>query len=71
MSAQEIIAELSKLPPEELRLVRERISQLEAIAPGNDAFLGAVIKTSKGRPHWPSDYALNHGYYVAGEPKKG
>jgi len=33
-------------------------------------FLAAVLKTAKPRPHWPKDYALNHGHYVSGEPKK-
>jgi hypothetical protein len=35
-----------------------------------DPFLAAVRKTAKSRPHWPKDYALNHGHYVGGEPKK-
>ena len=36
----------------------------------NDPFIQAVLKSSKPRPHWPKDYALNHGHYVSGEPKK-
>jgi len=36
----------------------------------NDSFLRAVEKTAKPRPHWPRDYALNHGHYMSGEPKK-
>jgi hypothetical protein len=36
----------------------------------NDPFIQAVLKTAKPRPHWPKDYALNHGHYVSGEPKK-
>jgi hypothetical protein len=35
-----------------------------------DPFLVAVRKVTKPRPHWPKDYALNHGHYVSGEPKK-
>ena len=35
-----------------------------------DPFLAAVEKLAKPRPHWPNDYALNHGHYVSGEPKK-
>ncbi len=75
MSAQEIIAELSKLRADELRMVREKLAELEA-GNGNDTgsaqdpFLQAVRGTVKPRRHWPSDYALNHGHYVSGEPKK-
>ena len=36
----------------------------------NDPFIQAVLKSAKPRPHWPKDYALNHGHYVSGEPKK-
>ena len=38
--------------------------------PEEDPFLAAVRKVAKPRPHWPKDYALNHGHYVSGEPKK-
>ena len=38
--------------------------------PQGDPFLEAVTKTAKPRPHWPKDYALNHGHYVSGEPRK-
>jgi hypothetical protein len=31
----------------------------------------AVIKgLAKPRPHLPKDFALNHGHYVRGEPRK-
>ncbi len=75
MSAQEIIAELARLHPDELRLVRERLSELDAAtAPEaplhEDSFLQVVQKTARVRPDWPDDFALNHGYYVSGEPKK-
>jgi hypothetical protein len=32
--------------------------------------VAAVEKLSKPRPHLPIDYALNHGHYIRGEPKK-
>ena len=38
--------------------------------PEQDPFLQAILKAAKPRPHWPKDYALNHGHYVSGEPKK-
>jgi hypothetical protein len=40
------------------------------VRPHDDPFLAAVLKAAKPRPHWPKDYALNHGHYVSGEPKK-
>lgn len=36
----------------------------------DDPFLATIEKIAKPRPHWPADYALNHGHYVSGEPKK-
>jgi hypothetical protein len=36
----------------------------------DDPFLAAVERLAKPRPHLPRDYALNHGHYVRGEPKK-
>jgi hypothetical protein len=49
-------------------------AEVEVLAPETrqeqDPFLQAVAKTAKPRPHWPKDYALNHGHYVSGEPKK-
>ena len=35
-----------------------------------DPLVAAVEKLAKPRPHLPKDYALNHGHYVNGEPKK-
>jgi hypothetical protein len=40
------------------------------LAPEDDPFLAAVLKTAKSRPHWPKDYALNPGHYVSGESTK-
>ncbi len=46
-----------------------RIEPVE-LDPKDDAFLATVLKVAKPRPHWPDDYALNHGHYVGGETKK-
>jgi hypothetical protein len=35
-----------------------------------DPLVAAVAKLAKPRPHLPADYALNHGHYVSGEPRK-
>ena len=39
---------------------------LPATAPD---FLRSVLELAKPRD-WPEDYALNHGHYAKGEPKK-
>ena len=36
---------------------------------GNNAFVEGILKLAKPRD-WPEDFALNHGYYVKGHPKK-
>ncbi len=87
MSAQEIIAELPKLKPEEFRLLKAKIdglartqrrtlgdASLEVAGtaeglPTAPAFLGRVLERAKPRD-WPADYALNHGHYTKGEPKR-
>ena len=40
------------------------------LLPEDDPFIAAILKLAKPRPHWPKDYALNHGHYTRGEPKK-
>jgi hypothetical protein len=40
------------------------------LTPEEDPFLAAVLAVRKPRPHLPKDYALNHGHYLNGEPKK-
>jgi hypothetical protein len=35
-----------------------------------DPFLATVERLARPRPHLPHDYALNHGHYRRGEPKK-
>ena len=36
----------------------------------DDPLVATVEKLAKPRPHLPADYALNHGHYVSGEPKR-
>jgi hypothetical protein len=40
------------------------------LLPEGDPFLQTIQKIAKPRPHWPKDFALNHGHYTRGEPKK-
>jgi hypothetical protein len=36
----------------------------------DDPLVAAVERLAKPRPHLPKDYALNHGHYLRGEPKR-
>jgi hypothetical protein len=59
------------LPPEvELPEGAEVDVTPREVVVGDDPFLALVEKLAKPRPHLPADYALNHGHYVRGEPKK-
>lgn len=59
------------LPPE-IKLPEGTEVTVEArnLPQENDPFIQAVLESARPRPHWPKDYALNHGHYVSGEPKK-
>jgi hypothetical protein len=59
------------LPPE-AELPNGTEVEVIVAKPGSkqDPFLAAVEKAAKPRGHWPGDYALNHGHYVSGEPRK-
>jgi hypothetical protein len=46
-----------------------RVETIELTAE-DDPLVAAVEKLAKSRPHLPRDYALNHGHYIRGEPKK-
>lgn len=35
-----------------------------------DPLVAVVERLAKPRPHLPKDYALNHGHYLRGEPRK-
>lgn len=35
-----------------------------------DPLATAIENLAKPREHLPTDYALNHGHYVGGEPKR-
>lgn len=43
--------------------------RIETVAT-DDPFVAAVERLAKPRAHLPKDYALNHGHYLRGEPKK-
>jgi hypothetical protein len=73
MSAQEIIAELPKLKPEELRLVREKLSELDAAAASATPKTGwgkAPLEIAGTVNGLPDDLAANHDFYLYGTHKK-
>ena len=44
--------------------------KVETITAADDPLLAVVERLAKPRPHLPTDYALNHGHYRRGEPKR-
>ena len=68
MSAQEIIAELSKLNPDEFRLVKAKVDDLAKVRRQTvgDALL-EVAGTAEGLPR---DMARNHDHYLHGTPRR-
>ena len=71
MSAQEIIAELSKLKPDELQRVKEKLHELETIAqPKPRTGWGHALLEIAGTAHdLPADLSANHDHYLHGTPK--
>ncbi|MGB8354018.1 MAG: hypothetical protein WCD79_09050 [Chthoniobacteraceae bacterium] len=72
MSTQEIIDELTKLKPDELKLVRQKLAELEATgshAPktGWGTALAEIAGTAEDLP---TDLSINHDHYLYGTPKR-
>ena len=69
MSAQEIISELPKLTPDELRQVKAKVEELAPPAPPGPlwSLLGKWAGKADGLP---ADLAENHDHYLHGAPKK-
>ena len=71
MSAQEIIAELAKLKPEELRLVKEKLNRLNAEPPIPQTAWGRALSEIAGKADdLPADPSLQHDHYLYGTPKR-
>jgi len=71
MSVQEIIAELPKLPPEDFRLVVEKVHQLESVTRKPKTGWGkALLEVAGTADDLPSDLAVNHDHYLYGAPKR-
>ena len=69
MSAQEIISELPKLTPDELRQVKARVEELVPAEPPGPLWhlLGKWAGKAEGLP---TDLSENHDHYLHGAPKK-
>ena len=68
MSAQEIIAELPKLKPDELRQIKAKVDDL---AKAQSWTIGKVLLEFAGTAEGlPPDMARNHDHYLHGTPKK-
>ena len=71
MSAQEIIAELAKLKPEELRLVKEKLNRLNPESPMPQTGWGRALSEMAGKADdLPADLSLQHDHYLYGTPKR-
>src|SRR5438552_13214488 len=71
MSAQEIIAELAKLKPEELRLVKEKLDRLNAASAMPQTGWGRALSEMAGKADdLPADLSLQHDHYLYGTPKR-
>ncbi len=71
MIGQEVIAELPKLEPEEFRLVREKVWELEAAARQPKTAWGkALLEVAGTADDLPADFSVNHEHYLHGTPKR-
>ena len=72
MSTQEIIAELPKLKPDELRLVKQKLAEMEATgsrAP-QTGWGAALLEIAGSAEDLPADLSINHDHYLYGTPKQ-
>ncbi|MGO8925909.1 MAG: hypothetical protein ACLQU3_03290 [Limisphaerales bacterium] len=71
MSAQEIIAELPKLKPEELQRVKAGLAELERQqTPPERSVWDALLEFAGAAEGLPPDLAENHDHYLHGAPKR-
>jgi hypothetical protein len=71
MSAQEIIAELPKLKPEELQRVKAGLAELERRqTPPERSVWDALLEFAGTAEGLPPDLAENHDHYLHGTPKR-
>jgi hypothetical protein len=68
MSAQEIIAELSKLEPIELQLVKQKLQEWESLAQHEPRtrWGQALLEITGTAEDLPADFSVNHDHYLYG-----
>jgi hypothetical protein len=63
--------ELTKLNPEELRLVKERLNRLNAESPMPQTGWGRALSEMAGKiDDLSADLSLRHDHYLYGTPKR-
>jgi hypothetical protein len=67
MSAEEIIAELPKLKPEEIRLVKAEVDNLARVQ--RQTIGSALLEIAGTAEGLPRDMARNHDHYLHGAPR--
>ncbi len=72
MSTREIIAELPRLSPAELALVRSKVEEAlkERSAAGGPAGTGFLLQMAGTADGLPPDLADNHDHYLYGAPRR-
>jgi len=70
MSVQEMIEELPKLTPDEVRLLAEKLREVEAAMnhPAPQPWGGDLIEILGTTDDLPEDMASNHDHYLYGSP---
>lgn len=70
MSAQEIIAELRRLRPDELQQVKASLTELEQQRQGDRSVWDVLIEFAGKAEGLPKDLSANHDHYLYGTPKR-
>jgi len=71
MSVQEIIEELPKLTEADLKLLREKVDELEASKQTPKTSWGkSLMKYAGASSDLPSDMAVNHDHYLYGTARQ-
>ena len=70
MSAQEIIAELRRLRPDELQQVKEGLTELEQERRRARSVWDVLMEFAGKAEGLPKDLSANHDHYLYGTPKR-
>ena len=72
MSTQEIIAELPNLKPDDLRLVKQKLAEIESTGSHEPqtGWGAALLEIAGTAQDLPADLSINHDHYLYGTPKR-